>query len=233
MRRAGAALATAPAAVWPPCELCQARGELRVMGTELGTPPCPEQALPHRRSPSPGHSEQLGGCPWPWLSPHLLLGAVAPMGWLPGATLLALGCLIPALWLTSCVSVPAPCCLHPIPAADPKAEPGEASTSPVALGEMDRPCLTGALTGEAFPLQTDSLAAQTFLCPAERSIGCGPAWCLPLPPVIAPALAPPVPPRLPLRWAAAWCRVLCCPEPAVLCHPALCHPDHAILTMPS
>lgn len=150
-------------------------------------------------------SEQLGGCPWPWLSPHLLLGAMAPRGWLPGATLLALGCLIPALWLTSCVSAPAPCCLHPVPIADLEAEPGEASTDLVALGETDRPCLTGALTGEAFPLQTDSLAAQTFLCPAERSIGCGPAWCLPLPPVIAPALAPPAPPRLPLRWAAAWC----------------------------
>lgn len=144
----------------------------------------------------------------------------------------ALGCLFPGVPAPSsplAASVPTPL---QISGLGHGAEHGGASTGAAAPAEANQPCLTGALTGKAFPLQTDSLAAQTFLCPTERTIGRSPALCWPLPPVITPLFGPSVP-FFPALWLSCSPRqshdvltTLPCSIPCdATLHPATHHPS--------
>lgn len=141
----------------------------------MGVPSVPRAGRaggPPQPVPTAGHSEQLRAAPRLVLATavprrttahrHLLLGYHSPGGMAAGrnrsATVLA-----PRLPCHGSAGTPAIALVPPaaLGAGVPgcKAEHGGASAGTAAPTETDRPCLTGALTGKAFPLHADSLAS--------------------------------------------------------------------------
>jgi len=197
-------------------------------GLGRGSPPHPEQARLGVRPllvPTVGH----GGQP-AMAEPgrtaahrHQLLRGQGPSGTAAGRNCSAAG-LAPRL---PCPGSPGSLALARVPPAAPgagepgrKAAHGGASAGAAAPAERDQPCLTGALTGKAFPLRADSPSQHRHSSvpqsqpPAAASLRAG------LPRLSSPPhrLAPPQPPRPPLcrdgaQGAAVPPRLPCCARP--------------------